>query len=119
MKSVLNIPLLRKVMEHIEAHPDEWDQEAWAARTPCGTTYCFAGIAVVMSGHDLMWTPGYMKSHWVEQDVSTTRGEHIQEVAMRELGLSLDQASAIFGAIWVETPNEMRDVVERAIGARL
>lgn len=34
-----NIPLLRKVMEHIESHPDEWDQNYWRTATDCGTAF--------------------------------------------------------------------------------
>src|SRR6476619_6827832 len=41
-----NVPLLLKALDHIEHHPDEWDQEKWI----CGTTACFAGHAVLIDG---------------------------------------------------------------------
>lgn len=46
-----NVELLRRTLEHIEATPLQWDQNTWAEDNyPCGTTYCFAGWAVVLSG---------------------------------------------------------------------
>lgn len=45
-----NLPLLRKVLDHIDAHPEEWRQEVWVSKTPCGTAHCIAGHAVVLSG---------------------------------------------------------------------
>src|SRR5690348_5458725 len=44
-----NIELLEKVLKHIEDNPETWDQGNWR----CGTSYCFAGHAVLLSG----WTP--------------------------------------------------------------
>lgn len=42
----VNVPLLRKTLEHIEAHPEEWDQSSWS----CGTSGCFAYHAAMISG---------------------------------------------------------------------
>lgn len=42
----INVPLLRKTLEHIEAHPEEWNQGVWL----CATSACFAGHAVVLAG---------------------------------------------------------------------
>ncbi len=44
-----NIELLNKVLKHIEDNPGTWDQRVWR----CGTSYCFAGHAAVLSG----WKP--------------------------------------------------------------
>lgn len=44
-----NIELLDKVLDHIEKNPESWNQRAWR----CGTTYCFAGHAALLSG----WQP--------------------------------------------------------------
>jgi hypothetical protein len=51
---VPNLPLLRKVLDHIDAHPDEWNQSTWGEVTwasSCGTAFCVAGHALVMSGY--------------------------------------------------------------------
>jgi len=50
-----NIPLLRKVMEHITAHPEEYDQREYAVRTECGTTHCIAGWAVALSDVSIVY----------------------------------------------------------------
>lgn len=47
---MLNIPLARKVIEHIESHPEEHDQSRFVAKTRCGTTACIAGHALLLSG---------------------------------------------------------------------
>lgn len=50
---IINVPLLQKALDHVEAHPEEWDQESWGRQTPCGTTACLAGHIALMDG----WTP--------------------------------------------------------------
>ena len=53
-----NLPLLRKVLEHVDAHPDEWNQHAWGmqtSRSACGTAFCIAGHAAVMAGLTPVW----------------------------------------------------------------
>lgn len=51
----VNAPLLRKVLEHITEHPDEWFQGMWAKRSACGTACCVAGHVAVMTGHELIF----------------------------------------------------------------
>lgn len=90
----VNVELLRKVLEHITAHPDEHDQEVWARRTACGTAMCLAGHAVVMTGHRIDWSLldiGGLATF-------TTTGEIIEAVAERELGLDLGQSVELFSA---------------------
>lgn len=82
----LNIPLLRKTMEHIEAHPEEHDQMTWV----CGTTMCFAGHAAVISG-----------AHFVHDyggDIVTPDGDmaDIDAYATATLGLDWDQSWHLF-----------------------
>lgn len=73
-ETTLNIPLIRKIMEHIESAPSEWEQDSWYRSMPadvpaaltaavekeqivetsdlafCGSTGCFAGHALLLSG---------------------------------------------------------------------
>lgn len=70
---VPNVPMLRKVYEHITQHPDAWDQERWgtarvdftkrvrdsygrftrpSVETACKTAFCFAGHTVQMTGYE-------------------------------------------------------------------
>lgn len=53
-----NLPLLRKVLDHIDAHPDEWRQSVYGVQTEestCGTAFCIAGHAAVMAGAEPIW----------------------------------------------------------------
>jgi len=64
---VPNLPLLRKVLDHIDAHPQEWNQDLWGVNFPlydqwaskeytrCGTAFCIAGHAVTMAGAEPVW----------------------------------------------------------------
>lgn len=67
-----NLPLLRKILTHIDEHPEEWFQGSWRldwrgispswhhelrrqaphlVRIPqCGTSFCIAGHALAMTG---------------------------------------------------------------------
>lgn len=40
-----NMGLLDSIIDHIEAHPEQWNQKTWARETTCGTAYCVAGFA--------------------------------------------------------------------------
>lgn len=105
-----NVALLRKTLEHIEAHPDEWDQKWWAARTKCGTTFCFAGWTVALgSSTEVAWQYGYA--------VCTATGELISDVARDLLGLDDNQADRLFGGS--NTLADIRRTVEDIIGEPL
>lgn len=52
-----NVELLRKALEHITAHPEEWDQAAWAYKTDCGTSCCLAGHVVTLAGKQIDFDP--------------------------------------------------------------
>lgn len=92
----VNVPLLRKTLEHITAHPEEHSQAAWAQRsyrdqgTLCGTTYCLAGHAVQFAGYDIDWERGTYTTDYVVD------GGSIEHVAQRELGLSDPQVRRMF-----------------------
>lgn len=50
-----NWPLLIRVGMQIVEHPETWNQDIWA--NSCGTQFCFAGHAVVLSGHTFAIDP--------------------------------------------------------------
>ncbi len=100
----INVDLMRKTFEYIEAHPEEHDQGTWASHDPdCGTTRCFAGTALHLSPeYKLNWTID-PDDGWQEFMGAT----HIDksEVWLRPscagrdaLGLSEDQAGDMFYA---------------------
>lgn len=53
-----NLPLLRKVLDHVDAHPKDWDQAFWGGGqtagevAKCGTSMCLSGWAQYLSGAD-------------------------------------------------------------------
>ena len=46
MDETPNAELAYRVLDHIDAHPETWDQAVWS----CGAIACFAGWAVRLSG---------------------------------------------------------------------
>lgn len=45
-----NAELAWRVIDHIDAHPELWQQGQWIANAECGTVACFAGWACLLSG---------------------------------------------------------------------
>lgn len=101
---MINVPLMRKVLEHITEHPEEHDQQSWAEKTACGTTYCMAGHAVLMAGHEIAWSA--IAGVYLEEDgadrvtepieTSESFTQYIPHVAAHELGIDHMQASMLF-----------------------
>jgi hypothetical protein len=62
-----NAELAYKVLDHIDAHPETWDQATW----DCGTTACFAGWALRLSGgyseNDVVYGPPSLAGMTVER----------------------------------------------------
>ena len=91
------LPLLRKVLEHITAHPEEHDQNYWGYRSlllGCGTTHCIGGWALVLSGADLAWaTSGDLALAVVDGQVSVPLTG-----AQKVLGLTDGEAGRLFYA---------------------
>lgn len=86
-----NIELLDKVLKHIEDHPETWNQKDWR----CGTSYCFAGHAAVLSG----WKPEgsdmelYWRLHGFESEESALEfyARHVENE--KKLNLPADAES--------------------------
>lgn len=47
-----NAELAYRVLDHIDAHPEQWRQGIYIGEAECGTVACFAGWAVLLSGHE-------------------------------------------------------------------
>lgn len=91
-KLEIDVPLLRKTLEHITAHPEEHQQGVWGARflmTACGTAFCLAGHAVQFAGHEIEWDGDDIACDVVG-------GASIEFTAQRELGLEDRQADVLF-----------------------
>lgn len=71
-----NAALAYAVLDQIDAHPDSWNQEIW----DCGTTACFAGWAVRLSG-------GTSDGSEVVAGPAELVGEHVEYAAYKALGI--------------------------------
>jgi len=88
-----NVEKLEAVLDYIRTHPEEHDQSVWADRGSCGTTLCFAGTAVVLSGYEILWDETTNDAYLCQRGPETG---HIAEVAADELELSDVQANDLF-----------------------
>lgn len=88
-----NIELLDRVIAHIEANPEAWDQRQWAIQMPCRTAFCLAGWTVHIAHPDAQpeWSdvtheafgvtiPGDLMPYWsyfnlASQDLDLTTGQ--------------------------------------------
>lgn len=85
----VNLPLLRRVLDHITTHSDQHDQYWWAEVRQCGTVMCIAGHTCVLQGHRIDFTPEADGAH-------LTDGRRVEDVAAELLGLDLDQSLRLF-----------------------
>lgn len=98
--STPNVALLRQTLAHIEAHPEQWNQEMWA--NECGTAFCFAGHAVLQAGCHILASRETVEWSTIPSEIATAafplRGSapSIRAVAMRLLGLDDGQALTLF-----------------------
>ena len=100
---IRNDELIGKVLNHIELHPEEWDQGAWF----CGTTACFAGRALLMSGYRIIDTyveppaNAHLFDPLHREEMVDPEGNVVLDysvAARRILGLSDIQAVRLFSA---------------------
>ena len=103
-----NLPLLRKVLDHVDAHPQEWNQGTWIVQTrnvdqSCGTACCIAGWASLLSGDEPEFEPmlGLTATGLVYEaraaTVATDNGERfISRRAQELLGLTSVEADELF-----------------------
>jgi hypothetical protein len=114
-----NLPLIRKVLAQIDDEPDSWTQGTYgahwdspsgldlietdnrkaASEMSCGTAYCFAGHAALMTG----WHPehfdhtGDASMTWIRENDHTVAFP-IEAIARRELGLTPEEGADLFAA---------------------
>ncbi|MBF6326531.1 hypothetical protein IU451_28945 [Nocardia cyriacigeorgica] len=81
-----NIPLMRRVLDHITAHPDQHDQSNY--------TRCVAGWAIKLDGYWAFLNPGAGFAAIEVVDFHTGNIEYTDDVARDLLGL--DEAEAEF-----------------------
>lgn len=81
-----NAALAYRVLDHIDAHPEQWNQGLYIGKAECGTVACFAGWACLLSGEEplfSMWDPN--ETSWLRAG----RDEFpVSERAQQLLGVS-------------------------------
>lgn len=81
----VNIPVLRKGLEHITAHPEEWSQGDWLVRTECGTAGCLAGTLALQAGFTPFWLAGEVFAEMAIAPDGDQRPRFISVVAVEAL----------------------------------
>lgn len=132
---MLNIPLMRKVMDHIDSIPnavtarevftiiksedgpkESYHQGKWMVEGACGTAGCFAGHAVLMVGakpvnlEPLMGDTGIELTSYVEFE---DKVHEISALAQEQLGLTDDQADELFAGF--NTIDDVHEFVDEFI----
>ena len=112
----VNVPLLRKTLEYVESHPEEWDQSTWI----CGSAGCFAWHAAMIDGAEpLTANPEYVRAdnddppdkvHPADGDAYPVDHIHVAARAARVLGFG-PELPALFRAS--NTLDDLRRIVGR------
>jgi hypothetical protein len=102
----LNEKLIECVLDHIETHPDEYNQNLWAHiedqhqdGTYCGTAGCFAGWACLLSTPVESWVDKFVRFLKFQGDPvpkGMDNSKYIQATATEKLGLRDTEASHLF-----------------------
>lgn len=80
-----NAELAYRVLDQIDAHPEAWDQTTWQ----CGTSACFAGWAVRLSGGVMENVHGRTWDVIVADGLGELNGMDADEAAERLLGVRM------------------------------
>ena len=102
--NILDIPLARKTLEHIEAHPEEWNQGDWI----CESGMCYAGHAAHLAGAELVGALATFTAYAFGPE--SERGIHVSDYARRVLGLGDGEAQRMFYG--ENTLEDLRGMVE-------
>lgn len=102
---------IREVMIHVTRHPERLDMNHWGSKqTPCGTTACLAGWAMLLNGIPHRWgATGEL--HLVNLN------DDIEEVAGEILGLNYNECGVFYASdeqLWPEVEALTEGVVNRA-----
>lgn len=92
-----NAELAWRVIDHIDAHPEQWWQLQWISRSggsDCRTAGCFAGWACMLSGDKPHWeSTEAPEALLVDVDGGT---ETVGVRAAELLGIAIDQKFELF-----------------------
>ncbi len=109
-----NAELAYRVLDHIDANPDSWDQGLWLKRTDCGTAGCFAGWACMLAGDE----PSFRFIDSLRTDFVEVDGDrvYVEDRAADRLGITPELADALFHP--ANTREVLGDMVAEIFGPR-
>lgn len=101
-----NAELAYRVLDHIDGHPEEWDQVTWF----CGTSACFAGHSLLLSGCQLERTG--VNRALVASGPERLVGVEVEYAAYDVLGVDPDQGEH---DDWLFDPDNDREKLGRLV----
>lgn len=107
-----NIELFRRIISHARQHPEEYDQTRYRAQRTCGTTYCIAGHAVIMTHGEvqmLTYDDRLNLGRFADFRLPDGRYGDWMGTGAKALGLTIYQAEVVFSA------NNSLERVERMV----
>lgn len=125
----VNVPLLRKVLEYVSEHPEEWYQNVWVQKLRCGTAGCIAYHAVATLGYN----PIFDNDEFIGRvEAPDGHAVVISDAAADVLGLDEMRSEKLFDAcndladLWmlaaeftdgeIAVPEEFQDATEASDG---
>ena len=109
-----NAELAYMVLDHIDAHPELWEQGNYLRKTECGTVGCFAGWTCVLSGEGLV--PGSGDGLYLASGERTSvRAEQLLGVS-RYVDEHGDDGRDLFA--WDNTREDLGRLVAEIFGPR-
>ena len=102
-----NKELFYRIADHIEMHPELYDQVVWREQVPCGTVHCVAGTAVALEWSESAWRHDPDDDpelnpvmDFAVVDPATGHRVPVSRAAQRLLGLSEAEAEVLFFSSW-------------------
>lgn len=92
---MVDLAKLDAVLKYIEDKPSEWVQGTWGQRNACGTAGCIAFHVGRHDGAEMAWED-WSEANEVFFALEAIAGETPWEYARSSLGLTRDQANALF-----------------------
>lgn len=112
-----NAELAYKVLDHIDAHPEQHYQQWWLRQSECGTQACFAGWACILSGDKpLMPSNPELGDQFDDVELPDGSRDFVSDRARRLLGIEEYDADSLFFSM--NTRENLTELVADIFGPR-
>lgn len=112
--SAPNAELAYRILDQIDAHPEQWNQGTWV--TDCGTSFCFAGWALELTGHTLRDVEVNGLRRMQLDDEPEVFAETVARAAAVELRIRRWDAGQLFESM--NTREDLGELVAEIFGSR-